>query len=878
MSVLRRGARLVALLATVVVGPLLALPHEVATAATSTTIVVSEVYGGGGNAGAPYTHDFSNTTLVSRNPTGADTDNNNADFTVAAPSPQNCADTNTCPATAPSTIAEIQGASHLSPLSGQPVSGVTGVITARRSNGFYLQDPRGAEASGWVEGASSAVFVFTSSAPAPELLPGTSVTVAGVVTEYRPGASGLTITEITRPTVEVVATGLSLPEVTEVGGDGLQPPESVIDDDADGGPPINVETAGSFDQQGDGIDFWESLEGMRIGIDNARAVGPTSDFGEIPIVPEGAGPKSERGGIVAVAGDFNPERVILDNGLGTQLPAADVGDMFDGTTLGVLDYEFNNFHLMATALPTLTDGGITREAAVVGDHDELSVATFNVENLDPADPRSQFEDLASIVVDHLSAPDLVALEEVQDNDGATNSSVVAADQTLQKLVDAIATGGGPTYTWQQINPVEDAEGGEPGGNIRVAFLVRADSPLTFVERSPGSSTTDTDVIELGGQAALTHSPGRVSPADPAWASARVPLAGEFRFGDDTVFMIANHWSSKGGDEPLFGPRQPPTLLSAAKRIQQAEVVGDFVDEIFAVDPRAHVIVLGDLNDFPDSKAVQTLLARGETDLVDLPATLPVSQRYSYVFEGNSQVLDHIVISPSLVAKGYDYDIVHVNAEFHDQVSDHDPQLVDLKLGLIAVDASIRATPATVRYGRTTTIRGQLREGGGDAVAGAVVELQQRVGRSGPWLPTQQMTVTSAEGGFSFPVTPAHDTAYRVIFAGDRQHAQVTTGSVRVRVAPRVRLFVSDGTVSTGTTVSFTGIVSPSHAGQTVRLQRQRADDTWRLVATGALSGDSHYAYRWTPGRAGETDWRVVKRADDDHARGVSRVATTRVRS
>ena len=73
-------------------------------------------------------------------------------------------------------------------------------------------------------------------------------------------------------------------------------------------------------------------------------------------------------------------------------------------------------------------------------------------------------------------------------------------------------------------------------------------------------------------------------------------------------------------------------------------------------------------------------------MVDLPRTLPVNERYSYVFEGNSQVLHQILISKALTiappgAKdaAFDYDIVHTNSEFHDQDSDHDPQVVRLAI-------------------------------------------------------------------------------------------------------------------------------------------------------------------------------------------------------
>ena len=94
-------------------------------------------------------------------------------------------------------------------------------------------------------------------------------------------------------------------------------------------------------------------------------------------------------------------------------------------------------------------------------------------------------------------------------------------------------------------------------------------------------------------------------------------------------------------------------------------------------------MLGDINDFDWSVTADILVGGGE--LVDMPRTLPLPERYTYVFEGNSQVLDHILISPALSRRilpflpqlRYDYDVVHVNSEFADQASDHDPQVVRL---------------------------------------------------------------------------------------------------------------------------------------------------------------------------------------------------------
>jgi hypothetical protein len=60
--------------------------------------------------------------------------------------------------------------------------------------------------------------------------------------------------------------------------------------------------------------------------------------------------------------------------------------------------------------------------------------------------------------------------------------------------------------------------------------------------------------------------------------------------------------------------------------------------------------------------------------------LPQRERYSYVFEGNSQVLDQVIVSNNMLASfGIDYDPVHVNSEFADQASDHDPQVARIDL-------------------------------------------------------------------------------------------------------------------------------------------------------------------------------------------------------
>ncbi len=488
------------------------------------------------------------------------------------------------------------------------------------------------------------------------------------------------MTEINVPTVSVLSSGNALPPPIVIGSGGRIPPATVIEDDAIG----DVETSGAFDPASDGIDFYESLEGMRVQINNPVAVGPT--VGEIAVIGDNgasAGVRTTRGGIVVRPDDFNPERIILDDLIsgGPTLPLVNVGDHFDAPAIGVLDYSFGNYKLQITAPLNAVSGNLTQETATPANAGQLAVATFNVENLDPADGPTKFNTLAGMIVNNLQAPDIVALEEIQDNNGPTNDGTVDATTTYNTLIAAITAAGGPTYQFRQIDPVNGQDGGEPGGNIRQAFLFRVDRGLSFTDRPGGTSLAATTVISSGADTQLSFSPGRIEPTNSAFASSRKPLAGEFVFNGHHLFAIANHFNSKGGDQPLFGRFQPPARSSETQRHQQAQIVHDFVQSILAADPGAAVVVLGDLNDFEFSDTLTTLSAGVLHDLI---ATLPQSERYTYVFEGNSQAIDHILLSNYLKIRPFAYDVVHVNSEFATQASDHEPQVARLSFGDVQI--------------------------------------------------------------------------------------------------------------------------------------------------------------------------------------------------
>ncbi|WP_240810123.1 endonuclease/exonuclease/phosphatase [Actinomadura sp. WMMA1423] len=576
-------------------------------------------------------------------------------------------------------IHDIQGAAHISPLNGAAVARVPGVVTAVTTNGFWMQDLRPDRNPATSEG----VFVFTRTRP--QAAVGDAVRVDGRVSEFRPdgrSSGGLTRTEIDATATAVDAHGAPPPPATVLGPGGRRAPGVVDHGRGD------VERGGAFDPRRDALDFYESLEGMRLELRDAVAAGP-SRYGELPVLPSrgaGAGPRTARGGVLLRDGDANPERVVLDDAL-APLPGMDVGDRLPGANGGVLDYSFGDYKLLLTATPRRAAGGLARETTRAQRPGELAVATAGLDGLNPDAPAARFDAAARDIVDGLRSPDLVAVSGLGDNSGADDDGTVADDQSVAQLITAISAAGGPAYDWRSVDPRDNADGGRKGANDRVGFLFRTDRGLAFVDRPslsepvpdepparPDPAVTPVRAVPRGGTAGLTLSPGRISPGDAAWAGTRKPVAGELTWRGNRIIVVVNQWFPRtGDDQPLFGRRQPPEQPTQWRRDAQARVVAGFVNSVRKVDARARVIVAGDLGDRAESAPVRTLAAGA--GLTDLPAELPARDRYTAITGGNAEDLDHILLSPSLRRARHEFDIVHRNAEFADRASDRDPTVV-----------------------------------------------------------------------------------------------------------------------------------------------------------------------------------------------------------
>ncbi len=524
-------------------------------------------------------------------------------------------------------IFDIQGAGHISPLVGQSVTTV-GVVTAVDTNGFWIQDETGDGNSATSDG----IFVFTSTAPTVSV--GDKVQTTGTVTEFRGGAAtNLTMTEITSPSIVKISAGNPLPAAVVLGAGGRLVPTEVIDNDGQS----------VFDPAQDALDFYESVEGMLVTIPNAQAVDVSSGGATWVIADAGAGATGEnaRGGITIGANDFNPERiqVFVDSGVMPGFtPAYDMGDSL-GNVTGIVSYFGGNYEVVATSIGNATGPSAPADdvSSLVGDATHMTIAAYNLENIDPGDPQAKFDALAVDIVNNLRTPDVIGVEEIQDADGAGGGANLSGAATAQKLIDAIVAAGGPRYTYIEVAPsVAGASGGEPGGNIRNGFLYNADR-VQYVE----------------GSARL------VDPGNSAYFGSRKPLAADFVFRGETVTAIDLHSTSRGGSDPgLFGERQPPFAEGGAQRIAQSEAVKTFVTDLLASHPERHVAVMGDFNGFQFEQSLQ-LLEQGGL-LTNLTYKLDPTERYSYVFEGNSQQLDHMLVSQGLYANA-EFDTVHLNS-------------------------------------------------------------------------------------------------------------------------------------------------------------------------------------------------------------------------
>ncbi|MCD7097974.1 lamin tail domain-containing protein [Stenotrophomonas sp. MMGLT7] len=602
-------------------------------------------------------------------------------------------------------IHAIQGSGARSPLEGQVVA-ASGIVTARRGNGFFMQAPD-AEADADPL-TSEGIFVYLGSAPPEDAAVGNRVKVQGTVLEYVPSADP------------------AQPPLTEIGG-----APTVILQSTGHALPAPVALTAQFPDADGAYDQLERLEGMRVTAASLTVNTPTAgnvseatatatSNGVFHAVVTGV-PRAWRGPGVqqpdplpagSPAGvprwNTNPQVIaVASAGLGGERLDLAAGCVVTGVT-GPLDYSYRRYTLYPETTPAFSCAEATRpRPAPQPQADDVSVASYNLERffddqndpaigepvLSPAAYQGRLNKASLAVRDFLHLPDILGVAEVE------NLQVL---QTLAARIgtDAVAAGQpDPGYAAYLL------EGNDVGG-IDVGFLVRT------AEVGAGLARVQVEEVEqIGKDTTWTEPAGGVSLLNdrpPLLLKAKVNFADGRQL---PLTVVAVHQRSLNGAETDDASGQ----RIRAKRQAQAEFLANLLQARQAADPAEQVLVLGDFNAFEfndgyvdamgtvtgrPSPDAQTVVAGDGADLVDPDYTdltwmLPPDQSYSYAYDGNVQSLDHIVASQALLESPQLATLVYGHARINaDQpeiarndagsaarLSDHDPALVLLRLKL-----------------------------------------------------------------------------------------------------------------------------------------------------------------------------------------------------
>jgi len=572
---------------------------------------------------------------------------------------------------------------------------------------------------------------------------GDEIVLAGRVSEFfnlSQFSSGLSLVDVVRSGVDLDA---------EVAAFDVDPPDVLADANR----------------------YWERREGMRgqipadsIVVDSRDVFGSTLD-GEVWVI-RGDHP-------VAVRSDPYTRRVfrdphpldndpaLFDDGNGYRIIMGSLGikaamgdntvliapartfDTLTNSPVGGVYFSFSKYQIMIVEQLELSPGvdpSLNAPPEPFDRDQQYSLSTYNVENLydfrdDPFDgcdfagnpgcpgvnppfdyvPASQavyeahLSDIAQQVIADLHGPDIVFVQEAEDQDicalsagaldcGSTNDADGKPD-TLQELALTIDDLGGPSY-----DAAYDRDGADDRGIVS-AFLYRTDRVelLLAVQGDPvlgGTPTVDyrgtalaynTDVSNPKAlNADLPDDVDLSTGFDGTNVFTRPPQVGLFRIwrnavGDGTsvdLYAISNHFSST--PNARVGQRTEQALYNAA-----------IVDALQSADPDELVAVGGDFNVYPrpddafapdealfPSDQLAPLYDQGLENLWDVLVSEVPESAYSYIFQGQTQTLDQIFVTPSLLSNLEQVRAAHVNSDWPADfggdgprgASDHDPQV------------------------------------------------------------------------------------------------------------------------------------------------------------------------------------------------------------
>ncbi|MFM1601902.1 endonuclease/exonuclease/phosphatase family protein [Helcococcus ovis] len=554
-------------------------------------------------------------------------------------------------------VGQIQGTAHKSLLEQRNVKVKDVVVTALDGkDAFYIQDINPDKD----EKTSDGIHVFKTNH---NVKVGDVVEIDGKVREtFGDGYSSkyksdLSITEISAKTI--INTGKTEKiKVHKIFKNSI--PSKYIDNDR----------FIKFDPQEDAIDFWESIEGMIVELNGAKVIGPQISK-QVYVLPLDSEQKLNKLGGVNLDKNNNPNIIGLDVNDDIKVKA---GDQITNSIKGPVTYGFGNYKIVVSGKLEIKEFDKKDDKTnIVKDKDKLTVATYNVENFTALNDEKKgtteekVQKIANSIVNDLNAPDIITLLEVQDDDGPTDSGNVSATESGKRLTQAIANlPNGVKYTYVDIAPENNKDGGQPGGNIRIGLIYNPDR------------------VEFKNVEAI-------GKGNPLFNGVRKSLVSNFEFNGEKVMVVANHLNSKIGDDGLFGAKQPPIFKTEVKRVKLAKVINEYIAKKLNENPKLNVVVTGDFNDYENTSTLKTIAGNELINLVDRHAE---DDRFSFFFRGISQTLDHILVSKNIADKSV-FDMIHINSlymESHGRASDHDPVMVQISFMKKVIEETDKQIP------------------------------------------------------------------------------------------------------------------------------------------------------------------------------------------
>ena len=622
------------------------------------------------------------------------------------------------------TISNIQGTGTASPFDGQVVT-TSGIVTLLRTssnnggsaNGFFLQTPdAGVDAD---PNTSEGIFVFTSSVPTVAV--GDAVSVTGTVDEF------FELTEITSVVnVTINSSGNPLPAP-------IQLTPSILDSAALPNQPQ-----------------LEKFEAMRMAATSLLSVAPNDNFFDVFTVLVGVSrpfrepgieisltvPPDPTSGVPDGAiprWDENPERLLLDTNARAGAPLLPyTSKVTFSNVVGPLDFSFNEYRLIPDA-PLTASPNMSAIPVPTPTASEFTIAGFNIENFNNA--ATQRTKAAFAIRDVMRTPHIIGLAEIFELSG------------LQALANEVNTISGTTYVAHLI----EADGTSGDNDQEVAFLV--DSSRVQI-----NSVTQEELAGCDGTAANCYTYINPNTGLPDLLNDRPPLVLNAIIEPSgmnvPVIVVVNHLRSFIDIELVSG--EGPRVR--AKRKAQGEFLANLLQNLQTTNPTISIISVGDYNSYQFSDgytdpiatvkgsptADDQIVVDQSPDLVDpnytnLIDVLAASERYSFIFEGTPQVLDHIIVNTVANARFRRIAVARSNSDFPEA-----PAATFLNNASLPERSSDHDMPVAY-FGAAPTaaggvVRGRITTPEGSAVAGAVISLSGMQTRK---------TITDADGNYRF---------------------------------------------------------------------------------------------------------------------------------